>query len=397
MALLSDPRKQVLYLLALVNFFHIVDFMMVMPLGEELMRSFSISPASFSWLVSSYTLSAGISGFLGAFLLDRLDKRQVLLFTFLGFSLGTVLCALAYSYHFLLIARSVTGFFGGVTSALLIAMVSDLFSYRERGFAIGVLSAAFSAASVIGVPFGLLLANQLGWQLPFWVLGILSIAVLVILFYKLPAFPPLGTRQKRSNRMLFVQLFKEKNQWSSLILGFLIVFGHFLIIPFITPYLVRNVSFSEAAIPWVYMIGGACTLITAPMIGKLTDRLGAQRTFSVILIYSLVPVFLLSHMGMVSSWLVIIVTSTFFIFGSGRMIPAQTLISGAVLPEQRGSFMSFRSAVQQLATALAALVAGMVVSEELDDRLSGFQHLGYFSIAVLLLSLLPARRIDQVS
>jgi MFS transporter, DHA1 family, inner membrane transport protein len=145
------------------------------------------------------------------------------------------------------------------------------------------------------------------------------------------------------------------------------------------------------------MIGGACTLFTAPMIGKLTDRWGAQWTFAFILIFSLIPVFLLSQMGIVSSWWVFMVTSAFFILGSGRMIPAQTLISGAVMPENRGSFMSFRSSVQQLSTALAAVVAGLIVSEEVDGRLIGFQHLGYFSIVVLLLSLLPARRIDQVS
>lgn len=396
MTIFRDSRKQVLWLLAIVNFLHIVDFMILMPLGEVLMRSFSISPGQFSWLVSSYTLAAGFSGFMGAFWLDRLDKRTVLLVTFAGFAVGTFFCALAVSYEFLLIARFVTGFFGGVTTALLIAMASDLFPYQERGYAMGMLSASFSVASVAGVPFGLFLANSWNWRLPFYVVACLSLLILWILYKKLPAFQPGEAGINRKNLTILASLFRDKNQFVSLTLGFLIVFGHFLIIPFITPYLVRNVLFPESAIPWVYMVGGGFTIFSAPYIGRLTDRLGAGRVFKGLLLLSLVPVFLLSHLGVTSVIWVLMVTTLFFILGSGRMIPAQTMITGAVAPEHRGSFMSFRSSIQQMATSLAAIAAGLWVHQRPDGTLEGFNLLGLFSIAVLLLALIPASRIRLV-
>jgi predicted MFS family arabinose efflux permease len=391
-----DERKVILYLLALVNFVHIVDFMLLMPLGEFLMRSFDITPTAFSWLVASYTLSAGVSGFLGAFWLDKKDKRKVLLWTFLGFTICTLLCAWSPSFWHLLVARSATGFFGGVTTALIITMASELFPYRERGYAMGILSAAFSVAAVIGVPFGLFLATTWNWRVPFVLLSVLCMVVFILLIKKLPSFAASEEGKNTRNIDVIKNVLQDKNQLIALLLGFIIVLGHFMIIPFLTPFLIRNVQFSETSISLMYMIGGGLTIFTAPIIGRWTDKLGAVKMMYILMIISIIPVLLLTHMGVSSAWYVLIITSLFFIFGSGRMIPAQTLITGAVNPESRGSFMSFRSAIQQIATSLGAVFAGWLLHQHIDGTIQGFATLGIVAIGVSLLALIPVRFIKIV-
>ena len=75
-----------------------VDFMMMMPLGPQLMRIMQINPQQFSVLVASYTFSAGIFGFLGAFFIDRFDRKTAFIFVYLGFTLGTLACGLSPNY-----------------------------------------------------------------------------------------------------------------------------------------------------------------------------------------------------------------------------------------------------------------------------------------------------------
>ncbi len=393
----TDNNKLLLYFLAAVNFVHIMDFMIMMPLGDMLMRIFEISPARFSAVVSSYTFAAGVSGFLGAFWIDRFDRRAALLVTFTGFTIGTFTCAFAFDFYSLLITRAVTGVFGGVMSALIISIASDIFPFKERGYAMGVLTAAFSFASVVGVPFGLYMSNMFDWHAPFLFMAGFCVLIGIVLYRIMPSMPPSPASRTVQPLAVLSHIFRDRNQVNALLLGFLVVMGHFMIIPFIAPYLIRNVGFSSEAIPLVYMIGGGFTIFTAPYIGRLTDRLGPVRVFTALLLMSFVPVLLLTNLPPVALWVGLLVTSLFFIFGSGRMIPAQTLITGAVSAETRGSFMSIRSSVQQLGTATASLMSGLMVAESTSGgRLTGYHWAGWASVLISLATLLMIRKIKVV-
>src|SRR5690606_24818583 len=151
---MNKKEKIVLLLLATLNFTHIMDFMIMMPLGNYLMPYFNISSQQFSMLVAAYTFSAGIASFSAAFFVDRFDRKNVLLFAYIGFLLGTLCCAFAPSYLFLLTSRIVAGLFGGLISAQVLSIVADLIPYERRASAMGMIMAAFSVASVFGVPFG---------------------------------------------------------------------------------------------------------------------------------------------------------------------------------------------------------------------------------------------------
>ena len=182
-----QKEKLLLWTLAAINFTHIVDFMILMPLGPQLMRIFQISPQEFGLLVSSYTFSAGVSSFFGAFILDKYDRRNILMWVFLGFFVGTLACALSPNYPFLLFSRILSGLFGGLTSALIFAIIGDAIPDHRRGRAMGLVMAAFSVASVVGVPFSLFIASMSNWHAPFFFLAFLAVVILLLIYNFVPS------------------------------------------------------------------------------------------------------------------------------------------------------------------------------------------------------------------
>lgn len=181
-----SKEKIILLLLAVLNFTHILDFMILMPLGNYLMPYFDISSQQFSMLVAAYTFSAGISGFAAAFFVDSYDRKKVLMFAYAGFLIGTLCCAISPAYEILLISRIVAGIFGGLIGAQVLSIVADIIPYERRAAAMGMIMAAFSAASVFGVPFGLYIANLFNWHAPFFFVVILGVALVPFLIKYLP-------------------------------------------------------------------------------------------------------------------------------------------------------------------------------------------------------------------
>lgn len=392
---LSPVERIIVLTLAAINFTHIMDAMIMMPLGDIFMNIFAIDPQQFSLLVSAYATGAFISSLLAVFYLDIFDRRRGLIFLYSGFVFGTFLCGLAPSYLSLLLIRFATGLFGGVIGAMALSIVSDVFKFERRGKAMGYLMAGFSAAAALGVPLGLFLADQFNWRMPFFTVAGFGVILLGLIIWKFPSLTGhLESVDKvRSFKNVFGAIFLDRNQVNALILGFVLVMGHFLIIPFIAPYMSRNVGFTQAEITYIYFLGGAATVFSSPMFGKFTDRYGVMPVFITLMVLSFIPVIWITHMPPSPVWVALIATTFFFITGSGRMIPPQTLITAAATPRTRGSFMSIKSALQQLAIALASAISGFIVVFGEDGTLDRYNYVGYLAVIVCIIAMILAPRI----
>lgn len=393
-----NKEKALIYTLAIIQFSHITDFMVLMPLGPQLMEYFSIKPTQFALLVSTYTFSAGISGFAGAFYIDRFDRRKTILIMASGFALGTLSCGLTDSYFTLLIARSITGAFGGVLGALILAIIGDAIPNERRASSMGIVMASFSLASVIGVPAGLYLATLSDWHLPFIILGVLAAISIIPIWFYIPRMTNHISQEgdKKSPFKLIYKLFTSRNQRKALLFGIVIMFSHFSIIPFISPYLVNNVGFTNQQITYLYLIGGALTIFSSPLIGRLSDRHGRAKVFSITVIFASIPVFFLTNIGITPVPLVLVITSMFFVFGAGRMIPSTAMVTSSVKPENRGSFMSLNSSFRQITNGTAAYLAGLIITTAEDGSLQNYNWVGYFAIAMGVLSIFIGRGIKVV-
>lgn len=390
-------EKLILYLLALTNFCHVLDMMVIMPLGNELMEAFSIHPLQFSWLVSSYSISAGIASVLAAAYMDRFDRKILLLWTLGLFGISTLYCAYAPTYNSFLFGRILTGTFGGLTSSVVIAIVSDLIPYERRGKAMGILSMAFAFASVLGVPLGLFISDFWGWQSPFLLIFFITVVIGIVLVFVLPSMSQYINKMNKRNPIAEIKmLYNDKNAMIALSLAYTMVLGHFLIIPFITPYSIRNIGIEQETIKYIYLVGGAFTLITAPLIGRYADRIGNYRMFRIMLIGSLFSIFAITHLMTASLFLILVITTSFFIFSSGRMIPAQTMITGAVSAEIRGGFLSMRTALIEFGAGTASLISGWIITELPDGKLANYNYVGYLSIVIAFSTIYIASKVRRV-
>ncbi len=393
-------KEQILlFILAAIQFAHIVDFMIMMPLGPQLMRLFEINPSQFGMLVSSYTFSAGIFGFAGAFFIDKFDRKTLLLYTFLGFTLGTFACAFAPNYVLLLSARIFTGAFGGVLGALVLSIVGDAIPHERRGRAMGIVMASFSVASVFGVPFSLYIASVWTWHAPFIFLGAIGVVISIFIWLYIPSMRA-HMRDKSEARPHPLQVLKNvrdnKNQQWALLFTVLIMLSQFSIIPFLSPYMVANVGFSEMQLSYIYMFGGLATIFTSPWVGKLADKYGKMKIFTIFMILNAIPIIVITHMGITPLIYAFLISTFFFVTSNGRMIPSMALITSAVKPKNRGGFMSINSSVQQLASGLASFIAGLIIVESTSGELINYNLIGYGSIVLLVISLFVVRKLQVV-
>lgn len=373
--------------------------MIMMPLGPQLIRIMHISPLQFSYLVSAYTFSAGVSGFAAAFFVDKYDRKKVLLTGYIGFIVGTFACAFSPTYHLLLASRILAGTFGGLIGAQVQSIVADTFPFERRGKAMGTLMAAFSVASVVGVPLGLYFATVYNWQYPFMIVGALGLIIIPLVYFYIPNMVDhIQKHETKPNPFAVItNILSNTNQLRALMLTSTLMFAHFIIVPLLSPFMVANVGFTEHQLTYIYLVGGTLTIFSAPLVGKLADKYGKHSVLTAFSFIALLPLFFITHIGVVPLYVALTITAGFFVFSGGRMIPSMALVSSVVTPQQRGSFMSINSSLQQITTGLAAFIAGNIVIKSSEGPLLHYNWIGYISIVATFACILIARKLKPIT
>ncbi|HNR18335.1 MAG TPA: MFS transporter [Chitinophagaceae bacterium] len=385
---MSKKERIIIILLAAINFTHILDFMIMMPLGNYLMPHFRISPQQFSILLASYPISSFASGIMMALFADKFERKSLLLITYAGFIIGTAACGFAQSYELLLVSRIVAGIFGGIIGGQVLSMIGDLFTFDRRGTAMGAVMSAFAVASSIGVTFSLYLVDIFkdNWHVPFLFVAILAIVIWPICFYQLPVLRSHLTEQHTSPGKLkqLIATLTAKSTGLALLFSGLMMMGHFLIIPFINPYMEFNKGYPRSVTPLIYLVGGVSSFIAAVFLGRLSDRIGKLAVFSYCVPLSFIMVILITNLPALPFSIVLSFFAIWFALATGRAVSSQTMVSNVTGSANRGSFMSLNSSIQHLGTGAAALVAGYIVTEGKSGKLQRYEWVGYLSVVVLL-------------
>jgi predicted MFS family arabinose efflux permease len=396
-AVSADQRRSELILvlmLASVQFFSIVDFMVVMPLGPQLRRTLGIDTFQFGLIVASYTISAGVAGLLGSSVLDRFGRRRAYLTLFAGFLVGTLLCGLALNYATLLSARIITGAFGGILGGMGLTIIGDVIPEERRGRATGMLMSAFALASVVGVPICIEIGTRFGWHVPFLALAVAGLPFLILAARVLPPLRDhLHGRVHSHPWQQLRQTFSQVNHIRAFVFTFAIMFGGFSVIPYISLYLVGNVGVSELNLTWVYVTGGILTLLGAPLIGRIADRFGKLPVYRVVACIAACLMLVVTNLSPVPLALAVGVVGALMLSNAGRMVAGLTIVTGSVQKGQRGGVMSANSAVQHLASGLGAFVGGNIIVSASGGALRRFGWVGIMAAAATLLSLWLAGRV----
>lgn len=384
----------VLLVLAGVQISHILDFMILMPLGPQFMRLFAIGPTKFGFLVSVYTFTAAVVGFAAAFFIDRYDRKKTLLVLYACFGATTLLAASSDSYATLLLARALAGAFGGVLSAIVFAIVGDLIPEARRGSALGVVMSSFSIAATVGVPISLSLATQFTWRAPYYFLAGLCLCIWGGVFWLLPQMRGhLRAARARHPLAQALEVFREPNNRRAFLFSGMLFFSGFAVIPFISPYMVANVGVTEAQLPLLYLVGGTLTLLVVRQVGRLTDLHGKQRMYLLVACGSALAMVNLTHLPRVPIYFAVAASAFMMCMTSGRFVPAMALMTSSVAPRLRGSFMSFNSSIQQFASGAASFGASLIIGRNAAGELTHYGTVGILAALATLASIYLARRI----
>jgi predicted MFS family arabinose efflux permease len=387
----NKREKITIAIISLVHFCLIIDFMLLMPLGATIMKSFSITAKEFGLLVGVHTFISGVTGLVAAMFLDFYQRKNILVICMLGLTVSAILSCFALSYPALLAARTIAGIFVGVLGSLILTIISDSISLEKRGTALGIVMSAFAFAAIIGIPSALFLSNKFAWNYAFIFTVVVNITCLIVSAKFLPADDtdrkletPTWGNAWNGIKILLV----DKNRIISLLFLSSLILGQFTVVPFLFPSIISNCGITEQQLPLIYLCGGIVSIFASIFFGVLSDKWGITRTFTLALIGSIPTLFFITRLGPLGLPIIILAVSCFYTFMGGRMTPAMTLITSTVTVKDRGKFMSLTSAINHLAAGLAAIIAGQIVVKEETGALLNFPTLGIVAIIFSLIAFL---------
>jgi predicted MFS family arabinose efflux permease len=358
--------------------------MVLSPLGAQLLKELHLTTGQFSLVVSVYAFSAGASGLMAAGFADKFDRKKLLLFFYSGFIVGTLLCGIAPDYPFLLVARIVTGIFGGVIGSISYAIITDLFDLEKRGRVMGFVQMAFASSQVLGLPIGLYLANLWGWHSPFLMIVGLSAAVgLAIVMYLKPIDAHLKIQLDHTAFDHLAKTISTPFYLKAFAATTLLATGGFMMMPFGTAFGVNNLGLTFDQLPLLYMVTGVFSMVIGPLVGKLSDQVGKYRVFVIGSVIGAVMVVIYCNLGITPLWLVIVLNVLLFVGILSRMISSSALMTAIPAPQDRGAFMGINASTQQISGGIAAGIAGLIVVQNPSGKLEHYNVLGYVVVGTM--------------
>lgn len=388
----------VIVILALLQFTIILDFMILSPLGDILMKKLTMDPKQFGSVVSAYAISAGISGFLAAGFADKFDRKKLLLFFYAGFVVGTFFCGLADTYRSLFLARMITGVFGGVIGSVSLAIITDIFNLQQRGRVMGFVQMAFAGSQILGVPIGLFIAERYGWNYTFYMVVALAVLIGFAIVWRLkPLTAHLSLQHDKNALQHLWHAVKKRNYRIGFMATALLSMGGFMLMPFTSAFLVNNVHIPQKQLPLIFLFTGISSMIVMPLIGRISDRIDKFKLFTFGSLVACVMILVYTNLTPVPLWMVIAINMVLFMGIMSRIVPASALNSAVPDMVDKGAYMSINSSLQQMAGGLAAIFAGLVVSQpSKTGPIENFNVLGYVMVVLVLLCVYLMGRVNTV-
>ncbi|HAO07654.1 MAG TPA: MFS transporter [Chryseobacterium sp.] len=380
--------------LAALQFIIVLDFMIISPIGYLLTKDLNITTKQFGLVVSSYVFSAATAGVIAAGFIDRYGRKKLLLFLLSGFTIGTLFCALSSSFVTLLAARIITGIFGGVSGSLTIIIVADVFTAKKRGRALGIIQMAFAASQILGIPIGLFIANNLGWQFTFLFIVAIMILIQVIIILKLKPIDQ-GDEIELATQPFFhlwrtiINKHHQYGFYATIILGM-----GMMLQPFISIFLINNIQLKEHHIPVIFMITGVTVFFVMPLIGRLSDKFDRFKLFLFGSAVTIIIIPIYTHLPVVPFWVVVIMNIVLFASITSRMVPFQAMNSMIPQADIRGSYLTMTSSLQQFSGGIGIVIASSITFQRTPE--SPLENFGWLGLIVVALSVFSTYLVHKV-
>jgi predicted MFS family arabinose efflux permease len=390
----SSYQIQLLICIAGLLFTMVLDFMLLPAISAMVMPALDLSTSQFGYVVSAYSISAGTSALIFSTFADRFERKKLLMFIYTGFLIGILFSALAQGFWMLIAARVFTGIFGGVVAAICYAMVSEIFSLQQRGRAMGSLHVAFALCQVLGLPAAIYIASRYQWQVAYFIT--LSAG---LLFYVLSLFiikPITGHLAQQDNVSSKLKgIVTTPSYWYVFANNVTIVIADVLFMTFASVFYVKNQLISDDELAIVFGASGIATILLSPLIGKLADKTSHFKVFAIGTGIAATMIITISQLHEAGIIRVVVCNTLLFTGMAGRMICSGALGLEIPKPTDRGSFMTFDSALQLICAGLAATAAGWIVFQDEDGKMLNYPVLSIIVVVLFGITLFFTLKISS--
>jgi predicted MFS family arabinose efflux permease len=344
-----------------------------------LVKSLHITIEQAGLLAVFYSIAAAAASLVSGTLSDHFGRRRFLIPGAVLFAVSSWLASRIGSFSHLVMARTLTGLAAGTISTCSIAYAGDWFPYRVRGRAIGIISIAYFAAPILGVPLAAQVASHFGWRQTFVFFSGLALAVAGVSLFLPRVQPASFGAEGRFNRTLRAcrSFLRRRDTSAGLVIAFLVSGGLYTFIYYIGQWL--NVAFhvGTGTIGWVFMLGGLMAAVSAPLGGAASDRFGKKPVSIVSNILLAISVALVPFFGW-GIWLLAAFGGA-SLAAAFRQGPLTALMTELVPAEERGSFIALRNVASQTGIGLTVLAGGAL-----------FEHHGYAFVTTLCAAMTAA-------
>lgn len=234
------------------------------PLGEDL----DVSIPTAGLLVTGYAASVAIGAPIMTVAGTRLPRKTMLIVLMSLFIAGNVLAAVAPGYGVLMAGRVISALCHGAFMGIGPIMAASLVAPERRSRAIALMMTGLTLSTVVGVPFGTALGQQLGWRSAFWAIALIGAAALAAIVSFVPSRPYDTGGGLRGEFAVFRRL----QVWLVLTVTMLGWGAAYAAITFLEPILTRVTGFDTSAVPWLLLLFGAGLTGGNLLGGRLADR-----------------------------------------------------------------------------------------------------------------------------
>lgn len=257
-----------IYVLSLAIFCMTTSEFMVAGMMNTLAGEFGVSVSQVGYLITAFSAGMVVGGpLLTAALLNMPRKKAFIMLTGV-FLAGQLLGAIAGSYEVMMASRIIAGVASSAAFGVSISISASLVEENQRGRAVSIIFGGLMIATVLGTPAATWVADAYGWRFSFW-----AVAILVLLsgVTALRLIPVLSRPEPTSLRHE-MKSFRNRKLWAAYLTSFLIIGATFAAFSYFAPIFTELTGFSTSAVPLLFVVYGAATVVGNLITGRLADR-----------------------------------------------------------------------------------------------------------------------------
>lgn len=311
-------------------------------------------------LVTVYAVMVGVFAIIMGPLSDKIGRRKILLIGTGGISFFLFLHGFVDSFFELLLVRALAGMAGGVLSGSAVAYVGDYFPYEKRGWANGWIMSGIAMGQILGIPLGTLLADLSGFRIPFVLFGAIMALTFLLILFKVPQPNVQLSTEKvtfKGSLAKYYELLKRAEVRAVAFSYVLMFLSISVFVVYLPTWLEQTFGVSGTAIASLFFVGGIANVITGPIAGKISDRIGRKKII-IISCLGLSMVMIITTYVITDFWIAYVIFFAIMVLIAMRISPFQALSTQLIKSDNRGSLMSLLVAIGQVGYGVGGSVAG---------------------------------------